>query len=244
MEKVEQIKKKIETLKKGIESRFTPENIKEKFKKSLTILEEELKAAEIEAAKTEAAEDLKDEKTVKNITTKKRGRRKKTESKTETKKDKAVSIEKKSIDKKKGLVSKIDISETKDYVIYKKKKYTLDDCEALFNAWNEKREKASEASQKSVAKSTTDKILNKAEVAFKQILSDKNAKKKIKENPSQAKREILRIQKYMRAWIEAVEEFIGKKIGENKLKKLFSVLNEIDLMEDGGTFNYEDIFRD
>lgn len=135
-----------------------------------------------------------------------------------------------------------DIKLETDTIIFKGKKYTLEDCEDLYKAWQMKKRGAAQASEKSESRSTTEKVLDKAETTIRQIVSDKSAKKKIKDNPKQAKRELVKVQKTMRAWLDAVEEFLGKRIPESKVKKVFSLLEEIELMEMGGGLTYADVY--
>jgi len=161
----------------------------------------------------------------------------------EPKPRKEMSAEKKEALKKSGKVSKIDVSEDKQFITYKGRRYSIEECDDLFKAWNMKKKAAVKSAEKSVSKPTTEKVLDKAETTIKQIVSDKNAKKKIQENPKQAKRELIKVQKTMRAWLDAVEEFLGKKIPESKVKKVFALLGEIELMEDGGALSYADVYE-
>jgi antirestriction protein len=145
--------------------------------------------------------------------------------------------------KKAGRPADIKVSDKTDTITFKGKTYSLDDCEALFSAWKMKKKGAVKASEQSEARSTTEKVLDKAETTIKQIISDKGAKKKIKDNPKQAKRELVKVQKTMRAWLDAVEDFLGKKIPESKVKRVFSLLEEIELMENGGGLSYGDVYE-
>lgn len=163
----------------------------------------------------------------------------KEEPKAKAKKEKKPKSDKKGVF---GGVPKMQVSDDKQYITYKGKKYSIEECEDLFKAWNMKKKAAAKAVEKSESKSTTEKVLDKAETTIKQIVSDKAAKKKIKENPKQAKRELVKVQKTMRAWLDAVEEFLGKKIPESKIKRVFSLLEEIELMEDGGALTYDGVY--
>lgn len=145
--------------------------------------------------------------------------------------------------KKAGRPADIKVSDKTDTITFKGKTYSLNDCEALFSAWKMKKKGAVKASEKSEARSTTEKVLDKAETTIKQIISDKGAKKKIKDNPKQAKRELVKVQKTMRAWLDAVEDFLGKKIPESKVKRVFALLEEIELMENGGSLSYGDVYE-
>jgi hypothetical protein len=167
---------------------------------------------------------------------------KKTEAKPESKPEKkkaagkskpaAKTGEKKSAGRKPD----VKIPEGAETITFKGKTYTLDDCEALFNAWQMKKKGAAKASEESQAKSTVEKVVDKAETTISQILKDKAAKKKIENDPKAAKKELGQIEVAMRRFIQAVETFLGKRIPESKVRKIFAALDAAEIMEDGGAF--------
>jgi antirestriction protein len=212
---ISELENKIAVIKKGIDSPATPENQKELFKKTLVTLEKQLEDAKSKETKTEAPK------------------------KKRVKKERTPSV----AEKKRGIVSKMDVSKDKASVTYKGKTYSIDECDDLFKAWNMKKKAAAKSSEKSESKPTTEKILDKSETTLKQVLADKSVKKKIKENPKQAKRELVKVEKTMRAFLDAVEEFLGKKIPESKVNKVFAFFKEIDLMEMGGALTYADVYE-
>lgn len=212
---ISELENKIAVIKKGIDSPATPENQKELFKKTLVTLEKQLEDAKAKETKTEAPK------------------------KKRVKKERTPSV----AEKKRGIVSKMDVSKDKASVTYKGKTYSIDECDDLFKAWNMKKKAAAKSSEKSESKPTTEKILDKSETTLKQVLADKSVKKKIKENPKQAKRELVKVEKTMRAFLDAVEEFLGKKIPESKVNKVFAFFKEIDLMEMGGALTYADVYE-
>lgn len=122
---------------------------------------------------------------------------------------------------------------TKDKITYKGKDYTLADCQDLFNAFKTKIKKEKKSSKESSARSTAEKIIDKAQTTIKQILSDKGAKKKIKENPTVAKRELKSVETKFRAFIEAIEKFLGKKMSKTQVDGIFSIIHKKQL-ENGG----------
>lgn len=169
----------------------------------------------------------------------------KAEKKTEAKPEKKVEAEpkakpeaKKRGGKKAGSGRKPDVKipEGAETITFKGKTYTLDDCEALFNAWQMKKKGAAKASEESQAKSTVEKVVDKAETTITQILKDKSAKKKIQNDPKAAKKELGAIEVAMRRFIQAVENFLGKRIPESKVRKIFAALDAAEIMEDGGAF--------
>jgi hypothetical protein len=127
---------------------------------------------------------------------------------------------------------------TKDKITYKGKDYTLADCQDLFNAFKTKIKKEKKSSKESSARSTAEKIIDKAQTTIKQILSDKGAKKKIKENPTVAKRELKSVETKFRAFIEAIEKFLGKKMSKTQVDSIFSVIHKKELAEGGGVGEY------
>lgn len=166
---------------------------------------------------------------------------KKTEAKPESKPEKKAESKpaaKKTGGKKAGAGRKPDVKipEGAETITFKGKTYTLDDCEALFNAWQMKKKGAAKASEESQAKSTVEKVVDKAETTISQILKDKAAKKKIENDPKAAKKELGQIEVAMRRFIQAVETFLGKRIPESKVRKIFAALDAAEIMEDGGAF--------
>lgn len=166
---------------------------------------------------------------------------KKTEAKPESKPEKKAESKpaaKKTGGKKAGAGRKPDVKipEGAETITFKGKTYTLDDCEALFKAWQMKKKGAAKASEESQAKSTVEKVVDKAETTISQILKDKAAKKKIENDPKAAKKELGQIEVAMRRFIQAVETFLGKRIPESKVRKIFAALDAAEIMEDGGAF--------
>jgi hypothetical protein len=150
---------------------------------------------------------------------------------------------KKKSDKKKPSGRPSDIKLDAETITFKGKTYTLDDCQALFSAWKNKRKSQKESSEKSESKPITEKVLDKAETTIKQILNDKSAKKKIESDPKAAKKQLGSIELNLRRFLTSVEEFLGKKIPESKIKKIFTFFDEIELMENGGSLSYGDVYE-
>lgn len=216
-----EIKSKIEDLKKKASNKSLPASAVDKLNSMIADLESKL---EKEESKEEAKEESKEEKS-----------EAKAEKKKKLKKDGTP-------DRKLGKVSKIDVAVDKQTVTYKGKTYTLDECEDLFKAWNMKKKAARQATEKSEAKSVTDKVLDKAETTIKQVLTDKSAKKKIEQDPKTAKKELGQIEMNMRRFLQSVEKFLGKRIPESKVKRIFAFFDEIELMEMGGALSYADVY--
>ena len=128
---------------------------------------------------------------------------------------------------------------TKDKITYKGKDYTLADCQDLFNAFKTKIKKEKKSSKESSARSTAEKIIDKAQTTIKQILSDKGAKKKIKENPTVAKRELKSVETKFRAFIEAIEKFLGKKMSKSQVDGIFSIIHKKQLEHGGHVMGQE-----
>lgn len=213
-----EIKSKIEDLKKKASNKSLPASAVDKLNSMIADLESKL---EKEEAKEEAKEEKKSEAKEKKKKVKKDG----------------------TPDRTFGKVSKIDVAVDKQTVTYKGKTYTLDECEDLFKAWNMKKKAARKATEKSESKSVTEKVLDKAETTIKQVLTDKAAKKKIQDDPKTAKKELGQIEMNMRRFLQSVEKFLGKRIPESKVKRIFAFFDEIELMEMGGALTYADVYE-
>jgi flavodoxin len=128
---------------------------------------------------------------------------------------------------------------TKDKITYKGKEYTLADCQDLFNAFKTKIKKEKKSSKESSARSTAEKIIDKAQTTIKQIMSDKGARKKMKENPTVAKRELKSVETKFRSFIEAIEKFLGKKMSKTQVDSIFSVIHKKELAHGGHVMGQE-----
>ena len=108
----------------------------------------------------------------------------------------------------------------------KKKTYTLDQCDKLFEAHMAKKKANKESSEKSESRSLSEKIIDKQQVTIKQILSDKSVRKQLEESPSVTKKQIARVEQALDKFLGEVEELLGKKISQTQKAKLAKVFKD------------------